>query len=175
MNLVVETFQNGERWLAVICPAGSLMSEGRVGAGVTERAAVQQAVNAYYKNDSEPWLGTGQPGTQEGRIAAALPNLSTPTPAERRGALNHSLGRVYTTNLQRALLVTAIENREEVVMEYSDASETRTERTIRPVKIETRRPGSGFSEDYLIAVDVEKDEPRTFRFSRIKSVGKVVA
>jgi predicted DNA-binding transcriptional regulator YafY len=56
-------------------------------------------------------------------------------------------------------------------MVYVDQGGNRTTRSIIPNKIEDRNRGvAGFPETYLVAYDLDKDEPRTFRVDRIESL-----
>lgn len=83
--------------------------------------------------------------------------------------------RETTTSGIRALLESALRRdpRPQMVMVYTDAEDNRTERTIIPSGIEERRGVRGFrsgNQDHLIAFDVDKDAPRTFRIDRINSL-----
>ena len=55
-------------------------------------------------------------------------------------------------------------------MVYTDRDDNLTTRDIYPSQIEERPGRLGFRQPYLVAVDVEKDEPRTFRLDRIDTL-----
>lgn len=157
MNLSIETFPRGDGFIAVAVPDGQLFSKGSIGGGITERAAIQEAINAFFtRRDAE-------------EAASRLPLDGPVTPPPGSGLLreivavtNRDIDRLLT----RALAETPTPP---LTMTYRDAEDALTTRDIIPIRVENRPRGTGFKEQYLIALDPAKYEPlRTFKLDRIE-------
>lgn len=161
-TLTIETYSRGEGHLAIALTAGELLSTAGVGGGDTEREAIQQAVNSYFNRREPTELQLGPPSPLV--MASAAPGA---------GSLLGCPARMTTfvgiCNLLREALRQDLKPR--LTMTYTDAENNTTERDIIPAELKPWRPRAGFEEDrYLVAIDCEKDEPRTFRLDRIKAL-----
>lgn len=188
MLLSIDTFRRNSTpsdspWVAIICEQGDKIENGRIGMGVTERAAVQSAINGFYASrQTAPRVV--QP-TEAERTVGPEPLFSATIPrgVRRSSEANEGVAPEHPADAWRRTtpifttpsgvmmaLRNAILQEQAVILHYVDARGASTRRVIKPYKIEERRPGSGFAENYLIALDVEKDEPRTFRMSNIDRI-----
>lgn len=171
MNLNIETFARGESFIALVVPEGQLLSKGSVGGGSTERQAIQEGINAYFtRKDAE-----------EAASRLPLDGPAAPSPFTSPGVVTsgRALLRknvvITLPNIERLLEQVIAEQDHgdppstcQLTMQYRDAEDNVTTRTIIPSRISKRPRGLGFPEPYLIAIDVAKDEPRTFKLDRIE-------
>jgi hypothetical protein len=163
MKLVIETFQRSEQhYIAIACPDGSLWSEAAVGGGVTERSAIQESINAYFKRNEpvEPLV--------------SAPTIKLPdepiVPLYRRGSLRAVRGE--GEDGARAVLTAYFDDtrlvKPPVKIAYTDAEGSDTEREIRPLKLDEAPGRFGFLQPRLIARNVSDGEVRHFRLDRVR-------
>lgn len=154
-----------DSYVALCNYSGELLSKAGVGAGDTERQAAQEAVNSYFTRraaDEQPSMA----------FTLSSPVITLGTPAPRPA-------RLATTRQEIAALARDSINKDDsppLTLVYEDADGDETTREIIALDVEEGRTGLGFREDrYLKAIDVAKDEPRTFRIDRIKSLERTDA
>lgn len=125
------------------------------GRGDTEREAAAAAINAYFREPPTSFIA---------------PALSTPSGGNAETTVWESDNApFYDLNGAVRLIEDAISLKQNILLHYTDARDNSSVRKIEPSRIEERRGTHGFFEaTYLIAVDVDKDEPRTFRLDQIK-------
>lgn len=154
-----------DSYIALASYEGDLLSKAGVGAGSTHRQAAQEAINSLFsRRDAE--AATNEPFIL--RDASITLHASHPALAGAGSLLDH---RVETE--QRNIIAFLRESiaaipKPHLSMEYRDAQGTETVREIVALEITQTHPPGGFLEDrYLKAIDLDKDEPRTFRLDRI--------
>lgn len=171
MRLIIEILtretRGGDRdggYLAICNTSGELLSKAGAGGGQTPREAAQEAINSYYARRAAD-------ENRGGFVIEPAPQLS---PTELLGA-----GSILDTRSESdparviAFLreCVAIEPRPRLTLTYTNAKDVETTRDIYPSEIKETRGLRGFREEkYLVAVDCDKDEPRTFRLDRIIKV-----
>lgn len=155
MQLRIETFQRstGGEYVAVVAAEGELLSSGACGGGITERNAVTEAINAYFNKGTE--LRIEAPAAY-----ATIPYAANVDNLLRRRASTPAQIRILVDELLATDGATA-------TIEYEDRNGAITTRNIAVSRREAHRVSGGFSEDYLVAVDLDIDEPRSFRLDRI--------
>lgn len=160
MRLRILVMESDGEHIALVKQDDEELRAAKVGSGPSPRAAVQDAVNAYFAGQTEPLLDPSE-------VVEANP-------------VEPSLGMGWiraarTPGSIRALLEQAAADSEvKVRFQYEDASGNRMVRTVLPSKVEDRRRGAGFKTAYLIAFDQDRDDMRTFLLDRIEWV-EVVA
>lgn len=182
MRLLVHAFQPGPindwgdgTWLAIARPESAPISQAGIAEGSTERSAVQGAINAYYTR-----LDAVRPAVVTVNNTFDAPSRSAVVPSDReflRPALRVSWNRNVAVDVPsiRTMLQEAIASdpTPKLAMIYEDRDGNRTSRDIYPSELQNKRGGLGFGQEYLVAVDCDKDEPRTFRLDRIEQLERV--
>lgn len=145
MRLRILTLPNEGEFIALVKQDDEDLKSTRVGGGPTERAAVQDAINAYFAEQSEPLLDE-RPAAP---VAVALGQWAM----DQRAI--------------RSIIEHAIEEGGVVRIVYVDAQDTKSERDIRPTYVRTiQRP---FPQDRVVAYDLLRDDARTFWLDRIEA------
>lgn len=166
MRYIIETFQreNGDH-VALFTPEGELLTTSGVGGGTTEREAVQAAANSYYSRaaESEPFTLSSP------RFVLRLGETET---LGSQSILDHRCETTQQGIVQFAKEAIASEPTPRLRLHYTDSQGTDSVRDIYPSEVKSTRPGYGgfLEERYLVAVDCEQDEPRTFRLDRIRAL-----
>jgi hypothetical protein len=160
-RLLVETFvREGGGTVAFVCESSELLSSGACGGGVSERNAVMEAMNAYY-NKTQPFI-IGPDVVVPHQRDSVEPHSTPSTARIKRGAAS-------TERIKELLIeVLSLDDVPQMQLGYSTENGIESSRAIVPIRVEQRRAGLGFQTDYLVALDVAKDEPRTFRMDRIE-------
>lgn len=148
MRLRILTLPNEGEFIALVKQDDEDLKSTRVGGGPTERAAVQDAINAYFAEQSEPLL--------DERPAAPVAVAPGQWATDQRAI--------------RSIIEHAIEEGGVVRIVYVDAQDTKSERDIRPTELEDGRTiQRPFPQDRVVAYDLLRDDARTFRLDRIEA------
>lgn len=179
MKLVIETFQPhpGEwgdgSWIAIATPDGALLSESGLAGAITERRAVHDAINSYFTRRDDA------AEAKAARKTLALDPVNTPNAEwETKPAPAPSLNllvAVSPAQIKAALQSAVADNdgagpKRTLTMSYEKEDGTPSVRDIIPYALDRKRAGFGHYVDYLDAIDVDVDEPRTFRLDRITRI-----
>lgn len=148
---------------------GELVSKAGVGAGDTHRQAAQEALNSLFSRRA----AEADAARLVSPVAEAFPfTLSSPIAVITEPGAGSILDRRVEQSPEGVLRFLREALRSEptprLTLHYEDGEGSETVRDIYPSEIRDGRGARGFEEPrYLVAVDCDKDEPRTFRLDRI--------
>lgn len=176
MNLLIRVFADGENFVAVCAPSGALWSAGACGGGSSERSAVQEAINSYFKRKEEQRLAEHQPFIDPVAPAPVMPQpaLTQDVPfqplSDEIFSVNVAVDpegfeRLLSAELERG----PVEARDAFTLHYEDRNGVSTVRSIRPWALGHRASSVDvFPRPYLVAEDLSNGERRTFYLERMK-------
>jgi hypothetical protein len=156
-------------YVAVATREGQLVANGGPGAGGSERAAAQEAINSLFKREQEREEADHQP------LVTPAPEFQPAVSEAPRGDFGSGTFTGYfaiLTALESYLENKATGERPPVFIDYEDANGHVTQnRHIIPTRLDNSQTGgrpfrTGSAK--LTAIDVEKDEPRHFIVDRIE-------
>jgi hypothetical protein len=193
--IIVKTFADRNSYVAVAHYEGQIIAKGGVGSGHSERSAAQEAINSLFEREDErsravqPLLG--QPGVLACTFdenAAKPPTddfglsddifASQPIPPAVSTSQRGDFGKgefvghaAIREKLAWAIASKATGDSFGITIHYTDARGNSTVRNIDPIELkdnEERRFGSfRIGGEMLVAIDLDKDEPRHFKVDRI--------
>ena len=152
MNMTIEVLQRGEHsFLAVAYPQGALLSDAGVGGGDSEREAIVQAVNSYFKRREQAEAASTSfieqerdicGGFRSKKVVRALPDI-------------------------RNLLQEAAGNGDDVFISGKKTTGNRyNNRRVTPYRVWEGPTGT----EYLSCEDANSGEDRSFRLDGIERV-----
>ena len=193
--IIVKTFADRNSYVAVAHYEGQIIAKGGVGAGGSERSAAQEAINSLFEREDERSRAVQPLVGQPGVLACTFDENAAAPVTENFGLsddifASQSIPRAGSTvepgvfgkgeyvghAAIREKLAWAIANKATgdqlgITIHYTDARNSSTVRNIDPVELksnEERRFGSfRIGGEMLVAIDLDKDEPRHFRVDRI--------
>lgn len=168
MSLIIEfmTRPTGGDWSETVALArysGEPLSKAGVGSGDSDREAAQEAINSYFTRrtteaEAQRLVSPQVPGARPVPATGAQSILGYRVESTPQGVLSFIREAIASEPTPRLTLT------------YIDAQDAETVRDIYPSEVKEAQEtvSRPFSEPfYLVAVDCDKDEPRTFRLDRI--------
>jgi predicted DNA-binding transcriptional regulator YafY len=152
MRLIVDSQRVSEHEVAAMVRGDGAL-EGVTAWASSERAAIQQAINVYFR-------------VEEAKSAPTV-TLTAPSYVPHPYQWNDSPAHIKRRLLEAAKRQGS--HRHRVTIRYEDASGAVTERNI----LVSEYDSSGFAYDKIVAYDEAKQEPRTFRVDRVLAVKDV--
>lgn len=152
-----------DSFLAICSHEGELLSKAGVGAGINERAAIQEAVNSYFKRREDAEAAA------ERTVAHEPTRTLPPYIFEGLGLPPHPVATDPAAIKRMAQL--AIDTFKLLRMEYVDAFGAKSNRIVKPLAVRDAEPSAMDARkrsDRIEAINDSDGAFRSFRVDRIK-------